>query len=124
MEERFGCYQRADFEDILPQRSRERGIKGSSTGIEDECVLFVSDETVHKGGDSRFVDDSEGVHSTDDTSAISALVLGAFGVREDSDHGVAESTTKAGLGDSRPSQHLVSNTLGTVSIMTNGRQKR
>lgn len=76
-----------DLEDTLLD-GEERDIEGSSSEIEDEDVLLADGllvESVSDGGGGGLVDDTEDVHSRDDTSILGGLTLRVVEVGRDGD---------------------------------------
>ena len=85
-----------DLEDTLLD-GQEGDIEGSSTEIEDENVTLASDllvETVGNGSSGGFVDDTEDVKTSDDTSILGGLTLRVIEVGRDSDDSILYGTTE------------------------------
>ena len=88
-----------DLEDTLLNRE-ERDIESSSSEIENENVLLSDGllvESVSDGGGGRLVDDSENVHSGDDTGVLGGLSLRIVEVGGDGDNCIA-TTRQASFG--------------------------
>ena len=85
-----------DFEDTL-FNGQKGDIEGSSTEIKDEDVTLASDllvETVGDGSSGGFVDDTEDVKTSDDTSILGGLTLRVVEIGRDSDDSILYGTTE------------------------------
>src|SRR5271154_5997583 len=77
--------------------SQERHIKGSTTEIKDENVLFALCflvETVGDGGSGRFVDDTKDIKPCNQTGVLGGLSLRVVEISGDCDDGVFGRSTK------------------------------
>src|SRR6266536_2299095 len=85
-----------DFEDTL-LNGQEGDIEGTTAQIEDEDIaltLSLLVKTVGDGSSSGFVDDTENVEASNQTSILGGLTLGVVEVGGDSDDGVVDSSTE------------------------------
>mmetsp|Transcript_27016 Transcript_27016/g.45224 ORF Transcript_27016/g.45224 Transcript_27016/m.45224 type:complete len:293 (-) Transcript_27016:213-1091(-) len=88
------------FENTLLD-GKKRHIESSTTKIEDQNVLLrtLLVQTVSNSSGSRLIDDTQNVHTGDNTSILSGLTLGVIEIGRDGDNCVLDLTAKVGLSD-------------------------
>mmetsp|Transcript_25045 Transcript_25045/g.41880 ORF Transcript_25045/g.41880 Transcript_25045/m.41880 type:complete len:242 (+) Transcript_25045:1315-2040(+) len=89
-----------NFENTLLD-GKKRHIESSTTKIEDQNVLLrtLLVQTVSNSSGSRLIDDTQNVHTGDNTSILSGLTLGVIEIGRDGDNCVLDLTAKVGLSD-------------------------